>query len=149
LPAKRKPIHKVRSLTLYYESDEESVSRPRKIVRHRRRRGEVNGYPTKNFLPNFKGPHLQYLEKELGARYVNNFNLIKEIKAKSGISMNDYEMLYKVPEFQEAFVNFFKTKVLYRELMLSRSSLTARKTHMKKLAVFEDAFLSKEFTKIN
>ena len=63
--------------------------------------------------------------------------------------MSDYEALYNVPAFEQSFKVFFKTKVLFRELMLSRSSLKARRIHMKKLSVFEEAFLSKEFNKIN
>jgi len=54
-----------------------------------------------------------------------------------------------VAEFQEAFEKFFRTRYLYRELMLSRSSLKARKVHIKKIHVFENAFITKEFNKIN
>ena len=63
--------------------------------------------------------------------------------------MNDYETLYNEPRFEKAWEKFFRTKVLYRELMISRSSLKARRIHMKKLYVFEEAFLTKEFSKIN
>ena len=61
MPRKRKPINKIKFSTLF-NSYEESESHPRKAVKHRRKRGETNGYPTKNFLPNFKGPHIQFLE---------------------------------------------------------------------------------------
>jgi len=50
--------------------------------------------------------------------------------------MKDYEILYNVEEFQEAFTIFFREKVLYRYLMISRSSMKARKVHLKKLSVF-------------
>jgi hypothetical protein len=63
--------------------------------------------------------------------------------------MKDYEILYKVEEFQGALKKFFKNKVLYRMLMLSRSSVKARKVHMKKLSVFEKAFEEKSFERIN
>lgn len=148
MPKKRKPINKIKFSTLF-NSYEESESHPRKAVRHRRKRGETNGYPTKNFLPNFKGPHIQYLEDELGEEVTNSFEIVRNIKEKNGISMNDYETLYNEPRFEKAWEKFFRTKVLYRELMISRSSLKARRIHMKKLYVFEEAFLAKEFSKIN
>ena len=131
-----------------YDSDEE-CSEFNKPVRHRRRRGDANGYPTKNFLPNFKGPHLQYLEKELGKNFVNSFEVVQEIKMKNGISMKDYENLYRISAFEEAFDKFFKNKVLFRELMISRSSTKARKVHILKLNVFEEAYHSKNFSRIN
>lgn len=59
--------------------------------------------------------------------------------------MKDYETLYNTPEFEQAFTKFFDQKVLYRELMISRSSLRARKIHMQKLDVFQRAFREKVF----
>lgn len=61
------------------------------------------GYPTKNLLPNFKGPHIQYLQKKLGASFVNSFEIVQTIISKNGVSMKDYETLYNIAEFQETF----------------------------------------------
>ena len=96
---------KPRSYTSLEESDSEDESaserRTRKIRKIKRKRGEaLDGYPTKNFLPAFKTPHIQYLENNLGADYVNSFSLVQKIQAKNGISMKDYENLYKIPEFE-------------------------------------------------
>lgn len=43
----------------------------------------------------------------------------------------------------------FAEKYLYRALMLSRSELTAKKNHVGKLEVFEEAFRTKQFKSIN
>ena len=43
----------------------------------------------------------------------------------------------------------FRSKYLKRELMISRSSLKARIAHIKRIDVFEEAFIKKEFNKIN
>ena len=51
---KRTQNHSIK-FTTFFEG--ESEVQPKRI-KHRRKRGETNGYPTKNFLPNFKGPHL-------------------------------------------------------------------------------------------
>jgi hypothetical protein len=56
-----KPQSISKTKIIHYRDTSDDISssetRVRKAVRHRRRRGETNGYPTKNFLPNFKGPH--------------------------------------------------------------------------------------------
>ncbi len=61
----------------------------------------------------------------------------KSIKEKKGISLKDYENLYNTPEFESAFKLFFARRVLYRELISSRSILAVKKMHHKKLRVFE------------
>jgi hypothetical protein len=43
----------------------------------------------------------------------------------------------------------FRCKYLYRELLLSRSMIGTKKNHMRKLQVFEKAFRTKVFAKIN
>ena len=43
----------------------------------------------------------------------------------------------------------FKCRYLYRELLLSRSDRETKKIHQRKLYVFEEAFDSKSFTRIN
>ena len=50
----------------------------------------TNPYPTKNFLANFKGPHIQFLRHKLGFDYVNSFEIVDKIWSKNGISMKDY-----------------------------------------------------------
>ena len=71
---KRKTIFKINQLSyMEHFDDSNSSEEARKTVRHRRKRGEAPGYPTKNFLPNAKGPHIKYLEDNLGVDYVNSF----------------------------------------------------------------------------
>ena len=48
-------------------------------------------------------PHLDFLCKKLGKDYVNSFAVVKRLRAKNGISMKDYEDLYSIVEFREAF----------------------------------------------
>ncbi len=105
-------------------------------------------YPTKNFLPNFKGPHLQYLERYIGPQ-VNNLEFIQYLRKKDGISLRDYEQLYQTPEFHDAFESMFRCKYLYRDLLLSRSDPYTKKIHQRKVHVFEDAFKAQSFTRIN
>ena len=62
MPRRRRIIIRVVQDSNHFDSPDEDEHRPRRRPRNRRRRGEANGYPTKNFLPNFKGPHIQFLE---------------------------------------------------------------------------------------
>jgi hypothetical protein len=116
--------------------------------RGRMGRGPKPTYPTKNFLPNFKGPHLSFLQKILGSE-VEKHPFVQYLRSKDGISLKDYENLYKIEEFEEAFKAMFKCRFLYREMLLSRSDPETKKIHQRKLYVFEEAFLSKSFTRIN
>jgi hypothetical protein len=43
----------------------------------------------------------------------------------------------------------FACKQLYRDMMLARSTPAAKKIHVKKIPVFEEAFNTKNFTRIN
>lgn len=52
-------------------------------------------------------------------------------------------------EFQEVFEKMFEEKYLYRSMMLSRSESTAKKNHVGKIEVFEEAFKNKQFKSIN
>jgi hypothetical protein len=105
-------------------------------------------YPTKNFLPNFKTPHLDFLQAFLKVD-IRQYDFIRYLDEKDGISLKDYEHLYNMPEFTQAFEAMFKCRYLYRELMLSRSGLKAKRVHQRKLYVFEDAFENKIFPRIN
>jgi len=146
---------KIRNYRILRESDSEEesseeVHRTRRTRRVKRKRGEAkDAYPTKNFLPAFKGPHLQFLSEQKGMDYMMSFPLIQDIKEKNGISMTDYEKLYKVPEFEEVWKEMFETRYLYRAMMLSRSTAVARKIHVKKIPVFQEAFVTKIFNRIN
>ena len=61
--------------TIHYDNFEESSEfliiqiKPNS----RRKRTKPQGYPTKNFLQNFKTPHFNFLEKNLGIDFVNGF----------------------------------------------------------------------------
>lgn len=79
----------------------------------------------------------------------NSIEIIEYLRGKNGISLEDYERLYRMKEFSAAFEAMFRCKYLYRELLLSRSILATKKDHMKKLYVFEEAFRSQSFKKIN
>jgi hypothetical protein len=45
-------------------------------------------------------PHIDFLRKRLGIEYVNNFELIQKLGKKNGISMEDYQSLYAIKEFE-------------------------------------------------
>jgi hypothetical protein len=59
--------------------------------RHHKKMKEDKGkpYPTKNFLPNFKGPHLNFLQKylKLTDEMFNSIGFINYLRNKDGISM--------------------------------------------------------------
>lgn len=146
---KTKKISKTyRSENLQETSDSESQSHSKKKKNGKGKNAKNKQYPTKNFLPNFKGPHLQFLRSYLQEDLMQ-YEFIRYLEDKDGISLKDYECLYNMPEFQGAFEAMFKCKFLYRELMLSRSCLNAKKVHQRKLYVFEDAFRTKTFPRIN
>lgn len=73
----------------------ESTGSSTKSRRGRKSKAIKTAYPTKNFLPNFKSPHISFLEKKLGKVAANNHPFIQYLKAKDGISLKDYENLYK------------------------------------------------------
>lgn len=119
------------------EEESEENGRTRKTRKIKRKKGETkDSYPTKNFLPAFKGPHLLHLEYTFGEEFVNSFPIVQQIQDKNGISMSDYEALYKEVAFEKAWKEMFATRQLYRDLMLSRSTTEARKIHIKKIPVF-------------
>lgn len=63
--------------------------------------------------------------------------------------MKDYERLYKISEFEEAWKKMFDTIYLFRALMISRCQADARREFVKKIYVFKKAFLEKKFDRIN
>lgn len=46
---------------------------------------------------------------------------LKYLKEKNGISLEDYQELYRFEEFLDAFDAMFASRYLFRELILSRS----------------------------
>lgn len=133
-----------RKYSLPQTEDSESLTQTKKKKGGKGKKTNNVQYPTKNFLPNFKSPHLDFLEQFLGVN-IRQYEFIRYLDEKDGISLKDYEHLYNMPEFTEAFEAMFKCRYLYRELMLSRSGLKAKRIHQKKLYVFEDAFRAKKF----
>jgi hypothetical protein len=128
-------------------SDYQSSSKQRS---NRSRMGlKVKGYPTKNFLPNFKMPHLEYLYQNVSKELLARYPVVQEIHKKSGISMKDYQTLYSISAFTEVWRELFASRRLYLDLMTSRSSQEVKKIHQKKIAVFEKAFIKQEFNRIN
>ena len=109
----------------------------------------IKGYPTKNFLPHFKGTHLSFLLRHYGEEHLYSFPFMVDIRDKHGINLTDYENIYKCEGLREGVVAMFKSRVLYRELMISRCYHGARTVHHEKLHLFEKAFRSKVFDKIN
>lgn len=72
LPKKTKRISKMskeseaESSSESDEDDYENSRKPNRATRRKAKADKKSGYPTKNFLPNFKGPHLDYLIEKLG-----------------------------------------------------------------------------------
>ena len=105
------------------------------------------GHKTKNFLPAFKKCHENYLEENLPFEMLQNESY-KKIMSKTSISLEDYETIYNIKEFKDTLIKFFRNRVMYRNLMLSRISGENRRTYMRYIKRFEEAFILKEFTHI-
>lgn len=125
-----------------YQSSSKRSNRSRNALK-------VKGYPTKNFLPNFKMPHLEYLYSSVSKEVLARYPEVQEIHKKSGISMKDYQTLYSISAFSDVWRELFASRRLYLDLMTSRSSQEVKKIHQKKIAVFEKAFIKQEFNRIN
>jgi hypothetical protein len=63
-----------------------------------------NGYWTKNFLPLGKNPHFKFIVKKMGVGFIMTNRIVREIKEKSGITMEDYLILYKIEELRDIWV---------------------------------------------
>jgi len=115
---KKKKIRKDRSRE---SEDDSDYRRARKNKNKKPASEKVKGYPTKNFLPPFKIPHLDFLRLKLGEEMFNSYHILTDLTEKRGVSMLDYQNIYKIPEFNDIFEEFFSKKILYRDLMLSRA----------------------------
>jgi len=71
------------------------------------------------------------------------------LREKSGLNLEEFEILYRIPEFHSTFEAMFEERFLYRCLMISRSSLETKMIALKKLDIFEKAFRAQHFRKIN
>lgn len=79
---------------------------------------------------------------------------MNQIRNKDGITVSDYNMLYKCPELRDPLKEFFSQKTLYRELMTSRTIPVYKVLYMFFLEIFEINFNKEEFkgisvTKVN
>jgi hypothetical protein len=62
-----------------------------------------------------------------------------------GINMADYVTIYEEKGLEKAWSKFFSKKVLYRELMLSKTDGKLKKVYAKFMPNFERAFRTKKF----
>lgn len=106
---------------------------------------KIPQYPTKNFLQNFKGAHMDYLKSYIPLERLQNYTVTKHLLGSNNISMKIYADLYSITEFRPVFERMFAERYLYRHMMLSRSETTAKKNHSRKISVFEEAFKLGEF----
>jgi hypothetical protein len=84
----------------------------------------------------------------MGKDYITGNKRIREINAKTGITLDDYEFLYKIPELKEIWSKFFQKQILFRALMLSRANRKNRLIFMKFLHRFEEGFKDEVFDHI-
>lgn len=107
------------------------------------------GYPTKNFLSNFKTQQISYIKCHTDKELFNSCALITKILKKNGINMKDYEELYNVEAFRPALEKYFASRQIYRDLIVSRVSQHFKRIYSRKLHVFEEAFKARRFEHIN
>jgi hypothetical protein len=98
------------------------------------------GYWTKNFLPTGKNPHLNFIGKKMGVGFIMTNRIVSEIKKKSGVTMDDYLALYQMEELRGIWPEFFRKRVLYRELMLTRAEKMSKIIFEKFLHRYAEAF---------
>lgn len=98
------------------------------------------GYWTKNFLPLGKNPHFKFIIKKMGVGFIMTNRIVREIKEKSGITMEDYLILYQMEELREIWPEFFRKRILYRELMLTRAEKISKMIFEKFLFRYQEAF---------
>lgn len=110
---------------------------------------KVKGYWTKNFLQFGKKAHFLYLKNKTLPISKQDDEVLSSIKKKSGISMEQYETMYKMKGLQDIWSEFFETKYLYRSLMVSRVGKDYRLVFVKFIDVYEKSFRNKKFQAIN
>lgn len=71
------------------------------------------------------------------------------IEDKDGINMEDYDRLYKCRETKKILVDFFRAKVIDRELMISRTTAENKIFYRYYLEVFERNFKKGSFKSIS
>ena len=84
----------------------------------------------------------------MGAKYIEGNGFLRELKKKGTPSMQDYLTLYKMEELREVWKEFFKKRVMYRELMLSRTEKLNKLIFEKFQYRYQEAFESGEFSHI-
>ena len=94
-------------------------------------------YPTKNMLPSFKGSFLNYLSCFFPTHFFENIPIIKRLRKKFGISLQDYEDLFKEEIFKPHLKIYFRNKVIYRDLLQSRIEYKTKRVYFRKLNIFE------------
>jgi hypothetical protein len=65
--SRRKPQRRRQRKNDEEESEFLEASSGRNSMKNKGKISKNTGYPTKNFLPNFKVPHYEYLDKKLGS----------------------------------------------------------------------------------
>lgn len=75
--------------------------------------------------------------------------IIRRIRGKKCINLKDYEDLFNTEEFRPILEIYFNDRVIYRDLMSSRIEVKTKAHYSGKVWVFEQAFRSRVFEKIN
>ena len=92
---------------------------------------------------------MTYLKDHLSEKVIQKYPITQHLGRTNHINMKNYVELYSVEEFRPIFEKMFEEKFLYRHMMLSRSELTAKMNHSRKILVLERAFHNKKFDHIN
>lgn len=87
--------------------------------------------------------------KERFKEKIYSYSIINKLEKANTASRQDFLELYNIPEFYDAFDDFFKNKVLYRAIMMSGCEMKNKKIFLKRLHIFEEAYRSKIFSAVN
>ena len=85
----------------------------------------------------------------MGSRFLKNNLWFLTMSKKFGMTMQDYDRIYKCEELRPVLKEFFARKTMQRELMISRTTGENKIFHLYYLDVFERNFIKGSFKSIS
>ena len=95
-----------------------------------------------------KKAHFDFLGAHLGKTFTHA-RFVQKIRSKKGISMKQYQRIYTCKDFTEALEEFFESRQLEKHIHVSKMSEGQKQVALQKIQVFENAFRTGVFNKIN
>jgi hypothetical protein len=74
---------------------------------------------------------------------------VQRIRGKACINLQDYQDLFNHEEFRPYLEVYFRNKMIVRDLMQSKIDYSTKREYFKRIHVFQKAFKTRKFEKIN